>query len=263
MSNTLNEICARKAEHVAAMKAQTPLAEIKAHMNEAEAPRGFINALRTRTAQNKPALIAEIKKASPSKGIIRDDFDPATLAKAYEDGGASCLSVLTDEPYFQGHDAYLGQAKTACALPALRKDFMVDEYQIYESRAMGADCILLIMAALSDDMAMRLYNLAGELGMDALIETHDAEELERAATLNPALIGVNSRNLKTLDVNTQTAFDLLPQIPNGALKVAESGIGNHETLKALHTAGYGCFLVGESLMRQDDVTRATRALLGD
>lgn len=263
MSSKLDEICARKAEHVAAMKMQTPLADIKERIQDVHPPRGFIHSLSTRTEAGKPALIAEIKKASPSKGIIRDDFDPALLAKAYENGGASCLSVLTDEPYFQGHDTFLHQAKAACTLPVLRKDFMVDEYQIYESRALGADCILLIMAALTDSQARTFYDIAKTLGMDALIEVHDAQELERAASLNPAMIGVNSRNLKTLEVDTQTAFDLLPRIPNSSLKVAESGIANHDALNALHSAGYGAFLVGESLMRQADVTLATQALLNN
>jgi len=257
----LQEICARKAAHVALKKAETPLSELRARIHDAPAPRGFIKALKLKP-QSHPALIAEIKKASPSKGVIRDDFDPANLAQSYMHGGAACLSVLTDEPYFQGHDTFLGQARGACALPALRKDFMIDEYQIYESRIMGADCILLIVAALNDNQLKSLYNSSLELEMDVLIEVHDRAELDRALALNPAMIGVNSRNLKTLQVDTATAFDLAQHMPDDVLRVAESGITDHDSLVALQTAGYDAFLVGESLMRQDDVTAATRRLLG-
>lgn len=262
MSSKLAEICARKAEHVAAMKSQTSLGNLKAKIKNAESPRGFIKALREQADKNKPALIAEIKKASPSKGVIRSDFDPEKLAKAYESGGASCLSVLTDEPYFQGHDTFLRQAKEASTLPVLRKDFMVDEYQIYESRALGADCILLIMAALTDDQALRFHGLATELGMDVLIEVHHRNELKRAIDLNGAMVGVNSRNLRTLAVETKIFTEIYNMIPQNVLKVAESGIWNHDTLNELNAHGYEAFLVGESLMRQDEVTLATRKLLG-
>ncbi|MCB1651380.1 MAG: indole-3-glycerol phosphate synthase TrpC [Alphaproteobacteria bacterium] len=257
--SVLDEICVRKAEHVAAQKNAVSLDELKAQIKDAEAPRGFIQALR---AMDGPSLIAEVKKASPSKGLIRADFDPAVIAKTYEDNGAACISVLTDEPYFQGCDAYLRQVKDVVSLPVLRKDFMLDPYQIYESRALGADCILLIMAALSDDMADELYGLAVDLGMDVLVEVHNAKELERALRLNPAMVGVNNRNLKTLSVDVQTSFDLLPQMPPDVLKVAESGLSNYETVYALEMAGYTAFLVGESLMRQDDIGAAVRGLLG-
>ncbi|MGH1398328.1 MAG: indole-3-glycerol phosphate synthase TrpC [Alphaproteobacteria bacterium] len=257
MSSVLNEICARKAEHVAAQKAKTPLTELEAQAKAAEAPRGFINAIKS--APDK-ALIAEVKKASPSKGIIRADFNPTQIARIYEDNGATCLSVLTDEPYFQGHDEYLKTVKSEVKIPVLRKDFMIDPYQIIESRALGADCILIIMAALSDAQAKELYDLSTAQNMDVLVEVHNAEELERAARLSPAMIGVNNRNLKTLKVDTQTSFDLLGSIPDTAIKIAESGLADANVINRLNTAGYNGFLIGESLMREPDIAAAIKNL---
>ncbi|MCF8495935.1 MAG: indole-3-glycerol phosphate synthase TrpC [Alphaproteobacteria bacterium] len=256
--SVLDEICARKRDHIQDRMQAVSLAEIKKRAAAASPPAGFISALR---AASGPAIIAEIKKASPSKGLIREDFDPASIAQAYQRGGAACLSVLTDEPYFQGRDAYLQQAKAACPLPALRKDFMLDEYQIYESRALGTDCVLLIMAALSNAQAVELHDLSRALGMDVLVEIHDREELDRALPLAPAMIGVNNRNLKTLAVDVQTSMALAPLIPPGILKIAESGIGGAETIRDLQNAGYDGFLIGESLMRQPCVETALKILL--
>ncbi len=221
-------------------------------------PLGFIGAL---MRNGPPALIAEVKKASPSKGVIREDFNAAEIAKAYENAGASCISVLTDKPFFQGSYEDLKNVRQSVSLPVLRKDFMLDEYQIYESRALGADCILLIMAALEDAQAKHLYELATELRMDVLVEVHDKEELQRTLKLNPEMIGVNSRNLKTLEVDIQTAHDLAALIPDHILKVAESGIGSNQDIKALQNSGYSAFLVGESLMREEDIEAATRNIL--
>lgn len=261
-SNTLEKICADTLADLKRRKTAAPLTDIEKLAASAPPPRGFLNALKTKAAAGKPALIAEIKKASPSKGIIRADFDPPTLARAYEAGGAACLSVLTDKPYFQGDDAYLKAARAAVTLPVLRKDFMLDPYQISESRALGADCILLIMAALSDSQAKELYDLALSLGMDALIEVHDEPEMTRALThLNPAMIGINSRNLKTLHVDLQVSFDLVKMIPHDTFKIAESGITSAADVESLMKSGFQGFLVGESLMRQPNVEAATRALL--
>lgn len=262
MSHVLDKICATTAIHVEERKITTPLDEIKLRLKESEKPRGFINALRRKQNANQTALIAEVKKASPSKGLIRADFNPALIARDYEAAGAACLSVLTDVAYFQGHDDYLIEVKKAVNLPVLRKDFMVDAYQIYESRMLGADCILLIVAALSDQNMREFYDIAIDLGMDVLVEVHDFLELERAIKINPAMIGVNNRNLKTLDVNIQTSHSLAKDIPSACVKVAESGIGKHEDILALQQSGYNTFLVGESLMRQNDIQNATRNLLG-
>ena len=257
MTNVLDEICAKKRLHVADQKAITPLAELKNKVRSAPAPLGFINAL---DAQEFPAIIAEVKKASPSKGIIRENFNPQDIAITYEDNGAACLSVLTDAPYFQGSDAIFKQVRTVSALPILRKDFMVDPYQIYESRAMGADCILIIMAALDDRLAADLYALSTDLGMDALIEIHNEDELERALKFSPKMIGVNNRNLKTLDVDVQTCIDLSTKIPSNTHKVAESGLKDYTTLSTLNDHGYHSFLIGESMMRQNDIGQALRNL---
>ena len=259
--SVLEEICAKKREHVAAQKTLVPLMDLKRRMASAAPARGFANALKSCAAQNKPALIAEIKRASPSMGVIRADFDPPSLARAYAAGGAACLSVLTDAPYFQGRNADLIAARDACALPVLRKDFMLDEYQIYEACALGADCILLIMAALDDNAARALFELATALGMDALIEVHDGAELDRALKLSPALIGVNSRSLKTLKVDLQTARNLSAFLPGDVIRIAESGIGDALARADLQAHGYQAFLVGESLMRQPDVTAATKTFL--
>ena len=257
MSDTLAKICADKREHVTRCEAQTPLSEIRDQLKDADAPRGFIKKL---SSQN-PALIAEVKKASPSRGVIREDFDPVTIAQTYESAGAACLSVLTDEPYFQGKDEYLVAIHEAVSLPLLRKDFMIDPYQIYESRALGADCILLIMAALEDALAKDLYDLAADLNMDVLVEVHNREELERALKLSPRMIGVNNRNLKTLEVDLRTGLDLAALMPADMVKVAESGIYSPENIHAFQQAGYNAFLVGESLMREDDIAAAVKKLL--
>lgn len=255
--SVLEEICKRKAEHVAAKRTENPQVLLESLIAKAEKPRGFIKALKNHKA---PAIIAEIKKASPSQGVIREDFDPATIAKIYELNGAACISVLTDEPYFHGHDDYLAEVKKASTLPVLRKDFMIDPYQIYESRALGADCILLIMAALSDEQASEMHDMALDLGMDVLVEAHDEPELLRALQFNPAMIGINNRNLKTLHVDIQTSHQLGALIPAGTLKVAESGISDAATIQKLQADGFDAFLIGESLIRQQDIGAALQKL---
>lgn len=261
MSNTLAEICAVKRDHIAAQKKMVSEQDLYTRALSATPPRGFHLALKKRVESGDIGLIAEIKKASPSKGVIRENFDPIILAHAYADGGAACLSVLTDVPYFQGADDYLPAARASVSLPALRKDFILEPYQILESRALGADCILLIMAALSDDQAAELESLAKELGMDALIETHDAPEIERALKLKSKLIGINNRDLKSLKVDIATSEKLRPLIPENHTLVAESGIETHADIVRLKKIGISCFLVGESLMREKDVAAATRRLL--
>ncbi|MCZ6604305.1 MAG: indole-3-glycerol phosphate synthase TrpC [Alphaproteobacteria bacterium] len=264
MANILTEICAKKRDHIAAAKAAVPLSQLESKAVAQERPRGFAASLRDRRTAGSYALIAEIKKASPSKGLIRADFDPPLLAAAYEAGGAACLSVLTDGPYFQGEDDHLVAARAAVSLPVLRKDFMLDPYQITEARALGADCVLLIIAALADDQAVELAAAARKHGMDVLVECHDRSEVERALALDPDLVGVNNRNLKTLDVDLATTEALAPIIADRddpPLIVSESGLFTNDDLDRMARCGVGCFLIGESLMRQTDVTAATQALL--
>ncbi len=259
--NVLARIEAYKRREIAEAKLRVPLAKLEKKVAQAAPVRGFADAIRAHRAEGRPALIAEVKKASPSKGLIRADFDPASLAAAYEAGGATCLSVLTDEPSFQGRPEYLSEARNACKLPVLRKDFMFEPYQVYEARSWGADCILVIMACLDDEEAVALVETAHDLGMDVLAEVHDEAELRRALPLGTALVGVNNRNLKTFKVSFENALRLKPGIPEDRIAVAESGITGHADVMRLAEHGLGTVLVGESLMRQADVALATRTLL--
>lgn len=258
MSDVLAKICAAKREEIARRKAAIPVTALEARLSGQR--RGFTHALATANAPGRPALIAEIKKASPSRGLIRADFDPATLARAYAAGGATCLSILTDGPYFQGHDDDLRAARAAVDLPILRKDFMLDPYQVVEARAIGADCILLIVAALTDAQLRSLATLARSLDLDVLVEVHDADEMRRALVIEDAMIGINNRDLKTLVVDIAT-FERLAPMAAGRFLVAESGLKTARDVARVAAAGARAILVGESLMSQTDVTRATRALL--
>ena len=258
----LDRIKAYKLEEVAADKVAKPYAEVEAEAREASPVRPFAGALR-RASSSGYGLIAEVKKASPSKGLIREDFHPASLAGAYERGGATCLSVLTDTPSFQGAKSFLTEAREATGLPALRKDFMYDPYQVAEARALGADCILIIMASVSDTLAAELEDAAFGWGMDALIEVHDAEELDRALRLTSPLIGVNNRNLKTFETTLDTTRTLSRNVPEDRLLISESGLNTPSDLADMARFGARAFLIGESLMRQDDVEAATRMLLKD
>ena len=258
----LEAILEHKRTEVALRKAQRPLAELEAEAAEQQPPRGFAAALRHKIAAGKPAVIAELKKASPSKGLIRADFDPPALARSYQDAGAACLSVLTDEKHFQGADEHLRQARAAVALPVLRKEFIIDAYQVTESRALGADCILLIVSALDACELAALHRQAVELGLDVLVEVHDANELQTALSLNPELIGINNRNLKTFETRIETTLELLDQIPQEALVVTESGFHHRHQVQRMRTQGVNAFLVGEALMRAANPDAALTELFG-
>lgn len=260
MATVLDEILAHKRGEVAERKRKRPLAALRNSVAEQSAPRGFVKALRQRARAGNPAVIAEIKKASPSKGVIREHFDPPAIARSFEAAGAACLSVLTDEKYFQGGDVHLQAARHAVALPVLRKDFTVDDYQLYEARALGADCILLIAGALDTARLKSLGELAADLGLDVLMEVHNRQELESALPLEPHLIGINNRNLKTFETSLTTTFDLLDAIPDGVLVVTESGIHERSHVRAMIERRVYAFLVGEAFMRAADPGLALRQL---
>ena len=262
MSDVLDRICAEKRGTLAERRRHRPWEAVASAAREAPAPRGFAHALQSSADRGEPALIAEIKKASPSKGLIRADFDPAFLARAYAAGGASCLSVLTDTPFFQGADGHLEAARASVDLPVLRKDFMLEPYQIAETRALGADCVLLIMAAVSDGQADELVAAAHAWGMDVLAEVHDEAELGRALPLGTGLVGVNNRDLTTFAVDQGATRRLAPRVPTNRLVVCESGLHSHADVTAMREAGAHAFLIGEALMRHADVTAATAAILG-
>jgi indole-3-glycerol phosphate synthase len=259
-ADLLNAILQRKAAEVAARNASLPLRELGARAADAPPVRGFADAVAAKIAGNQPAVIAEVKKASPSKGVIRADFDPPAIARSYAAAGATCLSVLTDEDFFQGSDAYLQQARAACMLPVLRKDFIVDAWQVYEARALGADCILLIVAALDDARLVEFGTLAMDLGMDVLVEVHDIDELERALQVPARLLGVNTRNLRSFEVSLDTTLALREAVPRDRIAVAESGIATPDDVRRLRDADVHAFLVGETFMRETDPGAALRRL---
>ena len=260
MSDILRRILATKRTEVEAARAAVPLAEIERRARAAAAPRDFAGALRAKIAAGKPAVIAEIKRASPSKGLLRDPFEPAAIARSYAAAGAACLSVLTDRGYFQGAPEHLVEARAACALPVLRKDFVVEPYQVYEARALGADCILLIAAAVAAGDMRGLERIAHELGMAVLVEVHDAAELESALTLRTPLLGINNRDLRTFETRLEATLGLLPRVPSDKLVVTESGILAPEDVKRMRAAGVSAFLVGEALMRSPEPGKALISL---
>ena len=260
MSDILNRILARKAEEIEQRSRVRPLDELRARALQQPPTRGFIEAIRRKHAAGEAAVIAEVKKASPSKGLIRKDFNPAQIARSYEAGGAACLSVLTDVDFFQGSNLYLGEARAACSLPVLRKDFTIDPYQVYEARVIGADCILLIVAALEDGPMVEMANLAMELGMDVLVEVHDIDELERALQTDCELIGVNNRNLRSFEVSLDTTLALKDAVPRDRTLVTESGIASGADVAKMREAGVETFLIGESFMREPDPGAALRRL---
>ncbi|AFT68031.1 indole-3-glycerol phosphate synthase TrpC [Cycloclasticus sp. P1] len=264
MSDTpdvLKKIVARKHQEVAERLERFSIDDLKQQIAQASPVRGFVKSIKKKLSNGETAVIAEVKKASPSKGLLRENFNPAEIAASYEAGGAACLSVLTDKDFFQGSEAYLKQARTACKLPVIRKDFIVDPYQVYEARAIGADCILLIVAALNDETLQGLYQLAGELGLDVLVEVHDADELESALRLDLALIGINNRDLRTFDTSLKTTVDLLEHIPDGIIVVSESGLHKPEDISMLKEHQVHTFLIGEAFMRCDDPGEALKRLI--
>ncbi|WP_455206224.1 indole-3-glycerol phosphate synthase TrpC [Kaarinaea lacus] len=266
MSDTpdiLKKILARKQEEIAERSVNVTLEDLRARIASSSPVRGFVNAIEKTIADGKPAVIAEIKKASPSKGVIRESFDPVAIAKSYAQGGATCLSVLTDVDFFQGADSYLQQARAACSLPVIRKDFIIDPYQVYEARTIGADCILLIVAALDDKQLQHLSSVAHELNMDVLVEVHDEAELHRALKLPTSLIGINNRNLRTFEVSLQTTIDLLPQIPADRIVVTESAIHTSQDVALMRQHNVNTFLVGEAFMRADDPGAKLAELFAD
>jgi len=256
----LQKILRRKVEEVVERSSQLSMRDLAKQVETVAPARGFVRAIEARIAQGQAAVIAEIKKASPSKGLLREDFHPADIARSYAEGGAACLSVLTDADFFQGHEDYLKQAREACSLPVIRKDFIIDPYQVYEARAMDADCILLIVAALGDTMLHELSQLAGQLGMDVLVEVHDAQELERALSLPLKLIGINNRNLRSFETSLQTTIDLLSEIGDERIVVTESGIHSVDDVRLMRDHNVHAFLVGEAFMRAADPGQQLKAL---
>lgn len=260
LPTVLEKIVARKVEEVAERRARAPLSEVEALARAADAPRGFARALQVQAARKQAAVIAEVKKASPSKGVLREHFVPAEIARSYEEGGATCLSVLTDVDFFQGGDAYLQEARAACQLPVIRKDFLIDPYQVVEARALGADCVLLIAACLEDGQMRELAATAKDMGLDVLVEVHDGAELERALQLETPLLGINNRNLHTFDVSLETTLDLLPRVPRDRLVVTESGILTRADVELMEISGVYAFLVGEAFMRAENPGAELRRL---